>query len=339
MDFAMNFLITGTAGFIGFHIARRLLTEGHEVTGVDGFTPYYDLSLKHARHALLKRESGFHEIVLMLEDQDRLARAVTDARPDIVIHLAAQAGVRYGVENPRAYIKSNLFGTFNLLEAVRGLGLRHLLIASTSSVYGDNPDVPFKESDRTIHPLSLYAATKGAGELISHSYSHLWGIPTTLFRFFTVYGPWGRPDMALFKFVDAILEDQPIEVFNDGDMERDFTYIDDLVEAVHKLIDTPPEIDRAVKGDSLSPTAPWRIVNIGRGEPVNLMDFIAATERALGRKAKLEFLPMQRGDVHRTFADSGLLETLTGYRPSTSLEAGIKAFCDWHEEIYSRSIG
>jgi UDP-glucuronate 4-epimerase len=335
----MDFLITGTAGFIGFHIARRLLKEGHEVTGVDGFTPYYDVSLKHARHDLLKKEAGFHEVALMLEDGEGLARVVTQTRPDVVIHLAAQAGVRYGVENPRAYLESNLVGTFNLLEAVRGLNLRHLLIASTSSVYGDNPEVPFKESDRAIHPLSLYAATKGAGELISHSYSHLWGIPTTLFRFFTVYGPWGRPDMALFKFVDAILEGQSIEVFNGGDLERDFTYIDDLVEAVSRLIGTPPEIGRAVKGDSLSPTAPWRVVNIGRGEPVNLMDFIAATERALGRKATLEFLPMQLGDVHRTFADSGLLETLTGYRPSTPLDVGVRAFCNWRQEFHAQAIG
>ncbi|HEY1878771.1 MAG TPA: NAD-dependent epimerase/dehydratase family protein [Caulobacteraceae bacterium] len=335
----MNFLITGTAGFIGFHIARRLLEEGHGVTGVDGFTPYYDVSLKHARHALLKKEPGFREVTLMLEDGESLARVAKAAQPEVVVHLAAQAGVRYGMDNPRAYIEGNLVGTFNLLEAVRRLNLRHLLIASTSSVYGDNPEVPFKESDRTAHPLSLYAATKGAGELISHSYSHLWGIPTTVFRFFTVYGPWGRPDMALFKFVDAILKGKPIEVFNDGDLQRDFTYIDDLVEAICRLIDAPPELGRAAEGDSLSPTAPWRVVNIGRGEPVNLMEFIAATERALGQKAKIEFLPMQPGDVHRTFADSGLLETLTGYRPFTSLDEGVKAFCDWRQEFYAQSIG
>lgn len=331
----MKFLITGTAGFIGFHLARRLLDEDHEVTGVDGFTPYYDVSLKRARHALLSRRPGFDEVVLMLEDADRLARVAKTSRPDVVIHLAAQAGVRYSVENPRAYIESNLVGTFNLLEAIRELSLRHLLIASTSSVYGDNPEVPFKESDRTAHPLSLYAATKAAGELISHSYSHLWDMPTTVFRFFTVYGPWGRPDMALFKFVDAILEDQPIDVFNGGDMQRDFTYIDDLIEAIRRLIDKPPESGRPVEADSLSPTAPWRVVNIGRGEPVNLMDFIAATERALGRDATLNFLPMQPGDVRRTFADGRLLEVLTGYRPSTPLDAGVEAFCAWRREYVS----
>ena len=331
----MRFLITGTAGFIGFHLARRLLREGHEVTGVDGFTPYYDVSLKEARHTVLKERSGFCEAILKLEDGEGLARVAADFGPDVVIHLAAQAGVRYSVQNPRAYVDSNLIGTFNLLEVARDLSLRHLLIASTSSVYGDNPDVPFCETDRIAHPLSLYAATKSAGELMSHSYSHLWAMPTTVFRFFTVYGPWGRPDMALFKFVDAILEDRPIEVFNEGELQRDFTYIDDLVEAVRRLIDAPPELGRPVVGDSLSPTAPWRVVNIGRGEPVNLMEFIAATERVVGRKAKLKFLPMQAGDVHRTFADSGLLETLTGFRPSTSIEEGVKSFCEWRREFYS----
>jgi UDP-glucuronate 4-epimerase len=311
----MKFLITGSAGFIGFHLAARLLEEGHEVTGVDGLTAYYDVSLKQARHALLNAKPGFREEVLMLEDAAAIADLVKASSPEVVVHLAAQAGVRYSLENPRAYIESNLVGTFNLLEAVRDQNLRHLLIASTSSVYGDNPNLPFTESDRTAHPVSLYAATKGSGELISHSYSHLWAIPTTAFRFFTVYGPWGRPDMALFKFVDAILEDRPIDVFNDGDLERDFTYIDDLIEAVCRLIDRPPEPGRPVEGDSLSPSAPWRVVNIGRGEPVKLMDFIAAAEQVLGRKAKLNFLPMQPGDVRRTFADSDLLDTLTGYRP------------------------
>ena len=331
----MKFLITGTAGFIGFHLARRLLDEGHEVEGVDGFTPYYDVSLKHARHQVLKEQDGFRETILMLEDGEALARSAANFAPDIVVHLAAQAGVRYSIQNPRAYIDSNLIGTFNLLEVARDLGLRHLLIASTSSVYGDNPEVPFRESDRAANPLSLYAATKGATELMSHAYSHLWRMPTTVFRFFTVYGPWGRPDMALFKFVDAILDDRPIEVFNEGELQRDFTYIDDLIEAVRRLIDSPPVLGRPATNDTLSPTAPWRVVNIGRGEPVNLMEFIAATERVLGKKAKLKFLPMQAGDVHRTFADSGLLETLTGFRPSTSIEAGVAAFCDWRQKFYS----
>jgi UDP-glucuronate 4-epimerase len=331
----MKFLITGSAGFIGFHLARRLLDEGQEVTGIDGFTSYYDTSLKRARHAALKQRPTFHEAELMLEDSNALAEVVVAEQPAVVIHLAAQAGVRYSVENPRAYVESNIAGTFNLLEAIRGLDLKHLLIASTSSVYGDNPDTPFKESDLTLHPLSLYAATKSSMEVISHSYSHLWGIPTTAFRFFTVYGPWGRPDMALFKFVRAILEGQPIEVFNQGQLWRDFTFIDDLVEAVCRLIPLAPALGHAVTGDSLSPSAPWRVVNIGGGEPVNLMEFIAATERVLGRTASLSMEPMQQGDVRRTWADSGLLETLTGFRPETRLEKGIGAFWDWYREFYA----
>jgi UDP-glucuronate 4-epimerase len=330
----MRFLITGSAGFIGFHLARRLLDEGHEVFGLDGFTPYYDVELKRARHAILKAYPGFSEHILMLEDASALAAAALAAAPDIIVHLAAQAGVRYSVENPRAYIESNIVGTFNLLEVARPHAVKHLLIASTSSVYGDNEATPFAESDRVAHPLSLYAATKGGGELISHSYSHLWGIPTTAFRFFTVYGPWGRPDMALFRFVHAILEGEPIDVYNEGAMERDFTYVADLVEAIRRLIDRPPQAGAPVQGDSLSPSAPWRVVNIGRGAPVGLMDFIAETERALGRKAQLNFLPMQQGDVKRTFADPTLLETLTGYRPGTVLRDGVAAFVDWYRGYY-----
>ncbi|HEY5205891.1 MAG TPA: NAD-dependent epimerase/dehydratase family protein [Roseiarcus sp.] len=331
----MRFLITGSAGFIGFHLARRLLGEGHEVVGVDGFTPYYDVTLKRDRHALLKTLPGFSEAVLMLEDAAVLARVAEDFEPEVIVHLAAQAGVRYSVENPRAYIESNIVGTFNVLETARALNLRHLLIASTSSVYGDREATPFAETDRIAHPLSLYAATKGAAELLSHSYSHLWGIPTTAFRFFTVYGPWGRPDMALFKFVHGIKRSETIDVYNHGEMERDFTYIDDLVEAVRRLIDKPPALGAPVSHDSLSPTAPWRVVNIGGGAPVKLMDFIAETERALGRKAKLNFLPMQPGDVRRTFADAALLETLTSYRPATTLRDGVRAFCEWYEDYYA----
>jgi UDP-glucuronate 4-epimerase len=330
----MRILITGSAGFIGFHLAGRLLEEGWEVVGVDGFTPYYDVSLKRARHAILKKHADFSERELMLEDMAALEAAAGETGPEVIVHLAAQAGVRYSVENPRAYIESNLVGTFNLLEIARAQSVRHLLIASTSSVYGDNPEVPFREADRAAHPLSLYAATKAGGELISHSYSHLWRIPTTAFRFFTVYGPWGRPDMALFRFVRAILADEPIEVYNEGAMERDFTYVADLVEAIRRLIDRPPVAGAPVEGDTLSPSAPWRVVNIGRGAPVGLMDFIAETERALGRKAQLKFLPMQQGDVKRTFADPSLLETLTGYRPGTVLRDGVAAFCEWYRDYY-----
>jgi len=333
----MRFLITGSAGFIGFHLARRLLDEDHDVFGVDGFTPYYDVELKRARHDILLRYPKFSERILMIEDGAALVAAADEAAPEVVVHLAAQAGVRYSVENPRAYIESNLVGTFNLLEVARTHGVRHLLLASTSSVYGDNEATPFRETDPVAHPVSLYAATKASGELLSHSYSHLWNIPTTAFRFFTVYGPWGRPDMALFKFVDGILSGTAIDVYNAGEMERDFTYVSDLVEAVRRLVDTPPELGKPVAGDSLSPSAPWRVVNIGRGAPVSLMDFIAETERALGRSAKLNLLPMQQGDVRRTMADPTLLETLTGYRPGTGLREGVEAFCAWREAYYRQS--
>lgn len=331
----MRLLITGTAGFIGFHLARRLLGEGHEVLGIDGMTPYYDVRLKSARHAILKASAGFTEAIMMLEDMARLDEAARAFRPDVVVHLAAQAGVRYSVENPRAYIESNVVATFNILETARRLQIRHLLLASTSSVYGGNLEMPFREGDRVAFPLSLYAATKAAGEQLAHSYSHLWDIPTTAFRFFTVYGPWGRPDMALFRFVEAMRQGRAIDVYNDGAMERDFTYVADLVEAVVRLVAVAPERGRPVAvGDSLSPVAPCRVVNIGRGEPVSLMDFIGQIERSLGIKAKLNFLPMQAGDVTRTFADATLLEALTGYRPSTAIEVGVPAFCDWYESYY-----
>jgi UDP-glucuronate 4-epimerase len=327
----MRILVTGSAGFIGFHLARRLIADGHEVMGLDGFTPYYDLRLKEARHAILRGHNGFLEARLMLEDMVGLSGAILPFEPEVIVHLAAQAGVRYSVENPRAYVDSNVVGTFNIMEIARELQVRHLLIASTSSVYGANQAMPFRESDRTAHPLTLYAATKAAAEQMTHAYSHLWDLPTTLFRFFTVYGPWGRPDMALFKFADGIVAGEPIDVYNHGDMARDFTYVDDLVEAISRLIEVVPVAGEAVAGDSLSPAAPWRVVNIGRGEPVALMDFIAQIERALGRPARLNMMPMQPGDVTRTFADSTLLESLTGYRPSTSVPEGVAAFCDWYK--------
>ncbi len=333
----MRVLITGTAGFIGFHLARRLLGDGHEVTGVDGMTPYYDVRLKAARNAILEGFAGFSGHAFMLEDAEALATLAERRRPEVIVHLAAQAGVRYSLENPRAYIESNLVGTFNVMEAARALGVRHLLIASTSSVYGANEVIPFKEEDKVSHPMSLYAATKESTEQMTHAYSHLWDIPTTAFRFFTVYGPWGRPDMALFKFVEAIGADRPIDVFNHGAMERDFTYIDDLIEAVARLIETPPVRGAPVAGDSLSPVAPWRVVNIGAGAPVNLMDFIAEIERCLGATARLNLMPMQAGDVPRTFADTDLMEILTGYRPSTPISKGVAAFCRWYEDYYGQS--
>lgn len=333
----MRILVTGTAGFIGFHLARRLIAQGHEVFGVDGMTTYYDVKLKEARHALLKRHNGFSEHVLMLEDKTALEQVVESARPDVIVHLAAQAGVRYSLENPRAYVDSNLIGTFNILELARAHRVGHLLLASTSSAYGANTEMPFGETQRCDHPLTFYAATKKATEEMSHAYSHLWDIPTTVFRFFTVYGPGGRPDMALFKFVKGILSGEPIDIYNNGQMERDFTYVDDLVEGIERLIHAVPAKGEPAKDvvDSLSPVAPWRLVNIGRGAPVNLLEFVEAIEKQLGRKAVRNYMPMQAGDVPKTWADAELLVALTGYRPSTTVEDGVRAFCDWYLEHYA----
>jgi UDP-glucuronate 4-epimerase len=333
----MRVLITGTAGFIGFHMARRILERGDEVVGVDGFTPYYDVALKAARHAELAQHGLFTGHRLMLEDFDALQRAYGDGF-DIVYHFAAQAGVRYSLENPRAYVDANLVGTYNLLELMRANPPRHALMASTSSVYGANAKIPFFETDPADHPLTLYAASKKANEEMAHSYAHLFAVPTTMLRFFTVYGPWGRPDMALFKFVAAILEGRPIELYNHGKMRRDFTYIDDLVEAMLRLLHTAPPAPGSshgrMAGDSLSPVAPWRVVNIGAGRPVELEDFVAAVERALGKTAERKLLPMQMGDVPATFANTDLLEALTGFRPATSVDEGVPRFVDWYRQHY-----
>jgi UDP-glucuronate 4-epimerase len=326
----MRILVTGAAGFIGFHLARRLIADGHEVSGVDGMTPYYDPALKAARLAQLRQHNGFTFDAVMLEDLPELTAAFERAAPEVIVHLAAQAGVRYSLENPRAYVDANLVGAFNVLELAKAAKVQHLLIASTSSVYGASEKRPFEELDRADYPLTLYAASKKAGELMSHSYSHLWDLPTTAFRFFTVYGPWGRPDMSPWRFAEAIAAGRPIEVYG-TDIWRDFTFVDDLVEAIVRLIPLAP-----VKGapvgtmDSLSPVAPWRVVNIGRGEPVRLDDLIAATEVALGRTAERRQLPMQAGDVPLTFAGADLLQALTGYRPATPLEDGVGAFCRWY---------
>lgn len=332
-------LVTGVAGFVGYSLARRLLDDGWIVVGVDGVTDYYDVRLKRARLARLGHGGGsnafrFHEI--MLEDAPALARAFEEAQPDVVVHLAAQAGVRYSIENPRAYIDANMTGTFNVMEGARVTKPAHLLAASTSSVYGANAVMPFAETDRTDHPLTLYAATKKANEAMLHSYAHLWDLPTTTFRFFTVYGPWGRPDMALFKFVKAILEGSPIDVYGEGAMQRDFTYIDDLVEAIVRLIDAPPRKGEPAPGvvDSLSPAAPFRVVNIGGGKPVGLLPFIETIERELGCKAIRNMMPMQQGDVRETIASAELLEALTGYRPATGVEEGVRAFVAWYRAYH-----
>ncbi|MBO9714524.1 NAD-dependent epimerase [Sphingomonas sp.] len=334
----MRFLITGTAGFIGYHLARRLLDAGHAVTGFDGVTDYYDVELKEARLARLAEAGDFRFVKGMLEDQAALDRAAELAEPEVIIHLAAQAGVRYSIEAPRTYVDSNLLGSWTVLELARQLQPKHLLLASTSSVYGANESIPFAEAHRADEPLSLYAATKKGMEAMAHSYAHLFGVPTTSFRFFTVYGPWGRPDMALFKFVRAVLAGEPIDVYGHGEMARDFTYVADLVEAVVRLVDVVPgEANRvALPGvaDTLSAVAPCRVVNIARGQPTPLMEFVATIEAALGRKAEVNFMDMQPGDVPMTFADPALLKALTGYVPGTPVEDGVRAFVDWYRGFY-----
>ncbi|MBL9050261.1 MAG: NAD-dependent epimerase/dehydratase family protein [Tabrizicola sp.] len=331
-------LITGSAGFIGFHLARRLLSAGYLVHGYDGMTSYYDVTLKQKRHAMLLQMPGFSATEAMLEDVATLDRIAEEFAPDVIVHLAAQAGVRYSLTHPRSYIEANFTGSFNVLEVARRLKVKHLLMASTSSVYGAGPAMPFREVDRTDQPLTVYAATKKATEALAHSYAHLWGLPITLFRFFTVYGSWGRPDLAYFKFVDAILHGRPIDVYNHGELWRDFTDVEDLVQAVSRLIPVIPPLPGApgtpVEGDSLSPVAPYRIVNVGNSEKVHLMDFIAAIEDVVGRKAICNFLPMQPGDVPATWADCTLLERLTGFRPQTDLRRGLKGFVDWYRDYY-----
>ena len=334
----MRYLITGTAGFIGFHLARRLLDEGHFVVGFDGMTPYYDVKLKENRTAILARSNGFKAVTGMLEDKAALDHAAELAEPDVIVHLAAQAGVRYSLENPRSYVDSNVTGSFNVLELARNLQPKHLLLASTSSVYGANEKIPFAESDKADEQMTIYAATKKSMELMAHSYAHLFHVPTTAFRFFTVYGPWGRPDMALFKFVDAIKNDRPIEIYGEGKMSRDFTYIDDLVEGIVRLIGViPSEENRVVSDtiiDTLSKNAPFRLVNIGGGQPVGLMTFVETIETMLGKKAIRQMLPMQPGDVHNTYAVPDLLVALTGFKPQIEVDVGVRRFVEWYQENY-----
>jgi len=333
----VKYLVTGTAGFIGFHVAKLLISQGHEVAGIDGMTPYYDVQLKRRRHQALLQSPNFTAHEFLLEDAARLSETYAAFAPEIIIHLAAQAGVRYSLENPRAYIEANIVGTFNILETARELPPLHLMLASTSSVYGANTKIPFVESDRTDHPLTLYAATKKATEGMAHSYSHLWKLPTTLFRFFSVYGPWGRPDMALFLFTKAIIEDRPIQIYNHGNMERDFTYVDDLAQAIALLSElAPTESDDPEETElqGLSPAAPYRVVNIGNAAPVPLLTFIKAIEASLGRKAKREYLPMQPGDVIATCADNELLYRLTNFRPSTPVNVGVDRFVRWYRDYY-----
>lgn len=336
----MRVFITGTAGFIGFHLAKLLLDEGFTVHGFDGMTDYYDVTLKQRRHQMLMQHQNFAATEGMLEDVGLIDRVTDNFQPDVIVHLAAQAGVRYSLENPREYIDSNVVGTFNIMEAARRLEVTHLLMASTSSVYGANEEMPFVETEKADTQLTIYAATKKANESMGHSYAHLWNLPTTMFRFFTVYGPWGRPDLALYKFVDAILDDRPIDIYNHGDMYRDFTYVDDLVRGIRLLIDAAPERptsrDDIPEWDSLSPVAPFRVVNIGNSDKVRLLDFVDAIEEALGKKAIRNYMDIQKGDVPATWANAEALHNLTGYRPQTDFKDGIARFVAWFREYYGK---
>jgi UDP-glucuronate 4-epimerase len=330
--------VTGTAGFIGFHLSQMLLDEGFVVVGYDGMTDYYDVRIKERRHQMLLQNQHFSAHVGMLEDMDKLHALAMAERPDVIVHLAAQAGVRYSLENPRAYVEANVIGTFNVMECAREFGVDHLLMASTSSVYGANEEMPFGERDKADTPLTLYAATKKATESMGHAYAHLWGIPTTMFRFFTVYGPWGRPDMALFKFTKGILEGTPIDIYNHGQMYRDFTYVTDLVRGIRLLIDAVPVRPSSAEAipdwDSLSAAAPFRVVNIGNNDKVKLEDFIDAIEAECGRKAIRNYMDMQKGDVPATWADATLLQELTGYHPQTHVRDGINRFVAWYRDYY-----
>ena len=328
-------LITGTAGFIGYFLAKLLLDEGFVVHGYDALPDYYDVALKQRRNQMLLQSQGYSFTHATLEEPDTFARVADEFRPDMIVHLAGQAGVRYSLENPRAYLDSNLVGTFNVMEAAREHEVQHLLMASTSSVYGANEEMPFREDHKADTPLTFYAATKKANEAMAHSYAHLWAIPTTMFRFFTVYGPWGRPDMALFKFTKGIFDGTPIDIYNHGDMYRDFTYVEDLVRGIRLLMDViPGASETVVEDDTLSPAAPDRIVNIGNSEKVRLLDFVDAIEAETGLQAKRNYMDMQKGDVFATWADASLLERLTGYAPQTDLRTGVGRFVAWYRDYY-----
>lgn len=336
----MKILVTGVAGFIGYHVVLRLIERGDNVIGVDSLNNYYDVGLKNARLASIKAHdnaANFSFIKLDLVDSDSTAQLFATEQPQRVIHLAAQPGVRYSLINPHAYINNNIVGFTNVLEGCRHNAVEHLVYASSSSVYGGNTKLPFSEHDNVDHPVSLYAATKKANELMAHTYSHLYALPTTGLRFFTVYGPWGRPDMSPFLFADAILQGKPINIFNHGDMMRDFTYIDDIVEGVIRMLDKPatpdPQFDSA-NPDPASSSVPYRVFNIGNSQPEKLMDFIQALEDALGKTAEKNYLPMQPGDIKATFADTAVLEAWVGFKPQTPLRQGVQKFIDWYTAFY-----
>lgn len=336
-EIALKVLVTGAAGFIGMHVSQLLLARGDQVVGLDNLNNYYDVQLKHDRLARLTGKPGFEFVKLDVADREGMAKLFAEGRFDRVVHLAAQAGVRYSIENPHAYIDSNIVGFTNIIEGCRHSGVQHLAYASSSSVYGGNTLMPFSEHHSVDHPVSLYAATKKANELMAHTYSHLFGLPTTGLRFFTVYGPWGRPDMALFLFTKAILEGRPINVFNHGKMVRDFTYIDDIAEGVVRVLDRPatadPEYD-AVKSDPARSNVPYRVFNIGNHAPIQLMAFVEAIEKAIGREAVKNFMPLQDGDVPATHADVEELAEWTGFRPAMPVPEGVERFVAWYRDYF-----
>ena len=339
----MPILITGVAGFIGFHLCKRLLNEGENIIGIDNLNDYYDHTLKLDRLKILKniKKGYFNFEKLSIENKDQLTKIFNKYKPKEVIHLAAQAGVRYSIINPDAYSDSNLVGFLNILENCRKSKIKHLVFASSSSVYGGNINMPFNESDNVDHPISLYAATKKSNELLAHAYSHLYDIPSTGLRFFTVYGPWGRPDMALFLFTKAIIDKQPIKIFNEGNMIRDFTYIDDITESIVRVIKKPPQKDSSFDKKTADPSkswSPYKIFNIGNSNPINLMDFIYEIEKSLNLKAEKIFMPMQPGDVKQTFADTKKLEEWINYKPETTIKEGVRSFIDWYKDYYKKKI-
>ena len=338
METKEKILITGTAGFVGFHLAENLLKKGFEVFGIDGITDYYDVNLKFDRHNILSNYKNFTKEEFLLEDSQKLNEVFVSFKPSIIIHFAGQPGVRYSHQNPMSYVNSNLIATFNILEMSKKYPIRHLLFSSTSSVYGDSDLIPFKEIDKTDEPLSFYAATKKSCEVMLHSYSHVYKIPVSVIRFFTVYGPWGRPDMALFKFTKKIINNEEIEIYNNGNMRRDFTYIDDLIDGINSIIEKIPNNDLDAKlnieNDSLSKSAPFRVLNIGNSNPTNLINYVDLIEEKLGLKAKRKFLDMQKGEVKDTWSDTNLIYNLNGFKPKVNLSRGIENFINWYKQYY-----
>ena len=333
----MKIIVTGSSGFIGFHVSKKLLESGKKVHGVDSMNNYYDVNLKKARLKILKKYKNFSFSKTKIENKKNLDKAFKKFKPAIVIHLAAQAGVRYSIEKPRVYLDSNITGTYNVIEISKKLNVKHLIMASSSSVYGANKKIPFKEIDKTETQMSIYAATKKSNESMAHAYSNIWKVPITMVRFFTVYGPWGRPDMALFKFTKGILNNKKIDIYNNGKMYRDFTYIDDIVSGINLLIKKIPNTKQLgrYKDDSLSPIAPFRILNIGNTKKVYLLDFIKEIEKVLGKKAKRNYMPLQKGDVKQTLSNTNLLKKITRYNPKTNFKTGIRKFLDWYLNYYN----